>query len=85
MWNFFDYAYASLSNKTELHFAFEYEGPVPPLRVEHNIYNFDETEYAGAFVYRLTTLCASCRYADLETRTWKGDGCEVRIIYIPLL
>ena len=42
MWNFDQYAYASLSNKTELHFQFTYEGPVPDLvTVEDNL-RYDE-------------------------------------------
>ncbi|XP_066910530.1 polycystin family receptor for egg jelly-like isoform X2 [Clytia hemisphaerica] len=78
MWNFDQYAYASLSNnKTELYFQFNYEGPVADTYSQNNPFNFDEIEFAGAFNYSLTTLCASCRYANLTTNTWQEDGCEI--------
>ena len=87
LWNFPEYTYAesARSNKSELFLSFVYEGPIPDLVIKEDLYRFDELEYAGSFNYSLTTFCASCRYADLQTNTWNEDGCQVSLNIIFLL
>ena len=77
MWNFFNHPYANFTNRSQLHFGFFYDGPMPELVIVEDIYRFDKLEYAGHFNYSLKTFCAKCTYADLQTNTWSQEGCEV--------
>ena len=83
MWNFQEYTYATTTrrNRSELHLSFVYEGPIPELVIVEDMYRFDKLEYAGSFNYSLKTVCASCRYADLQTNSWNEDGCEVGLSF----
>lgn len=77
LYNFDEFHWAKISNKSKLFFTYYYEGPMPKRRFESNIYTDDLIEYRGAFNFSVRSFCTECAYWNENSSKWSSEGCKV--------
>lgn len=63
-----------------IHYAFMYEGSLPPVRYISNDYTYDTVGERTKFPLKLRSYCAECRYWNETGSKWQTDGIEVSTI-----
>lgn len=75
LWNFTEFFWANPCR--QLHFTFQYAGPMPKRIIIDNPFTFDAIEYRGAYNYSVRSSCGECSYWNKDKNDWTSDGCAL--------